>query len=79
MISCSEKQLMQLVVAGAADEQIASCLDLSTKEVQLRIDHLMKRLGLTERIELIFYACSEVIHVRQGDSPPRSARYQPSS
>jgi FixJ family two-component response regulator len=31
MISCSEKQLMQLVVAGASDEQIASCLDLSTK------------------------------------------------
>jgi DNA-binding NarL/FixJ family response regulator len=79
MISCSEKQLMQLVVAGANDEQIASCLDLPTKEVQLRIDDLMKRLGLTDRIELIFYACSEVIHLRQGDSPPRSAHHQPSS
>jgi DNA-binding NarL/FixJ family response regulator len=68
MISCSEKQLMQLVVAGANDEQIACCLGLSTKEVQLRIDDLLKRLGLTERIELIFYACSEVIHLHQGDS-----------
>jgi DNA-binding NarL/FixJ family response regulator len=53
MISCSEKELMQLVVAGANDEQIARCLGLSTKEIRLRIDHLVKRLGLTGRIELI--------------------------
>jgi DNA-binding NarL/FixJ family response regulator len=53
MISYSEKQLMQLVVAGANDEQIACCLSLSTKEVRLRIDDLMKRLGLTGRTELI--------------------------
>jgi DNA-binding NarL/FixJ family response regulator len=53
MISCSEKQLIQLVVAGANDEQIACCLGLSTKEVRLRIDELVKRLGLTGRIELI--------------------------
>jgi len=53
MISYSEKQLMQLVVAGANDEQIACSLSLSTKEVRLRIDDLMKRLGLTGRTELI--------------------------
>ena len=53
MISYSEKQLMQLVVAGANDEQIARCLGLSTKEIRLRIDDLMKRFELTGRIELI--------------------------
>jgi DNA-binding NarL/FixJ family response regulator len=53
MMSYSEKQLIQLVVAGANDEQIACCLGLSTKEIRLRIDDLVKRLGLTGRIELI--------------------------
>jgi DNA-binding NarL/FixJ family response regulator len=53
MISGSEKQLMQLVVAGANDKQIACSLGLSTKEVRLRIDDLVKRLGLPGRIQLI--------------------------
>jgi DNA-binding NarL/FixJ family response regulator len=54
MISCSEKQLMQLVVAGANDKQIACCLGLSTKEIRLRIDDLVKRLGLPGRIQSIW-------------------------
>lgn len=65
MISCSEKELMQLVVAGANDEQIACCLGRSTKEIRLRIDDLVKRLGLTGRIELI------KSHQRSQSPPPR--------
>jgi DNA-binding NarL/FixJ family response regulator len=57
--SSSDQQLTQLVVVGANDKQIAQCLGLSTKEVRLWIDDLLKRLGLTERIELILYAYSQ--------------------
>jgi DNA-binding NarL/FixJ family response regulator len=57
--SSSDQQLVQLVMVGANDKQIARCLGLSTKEVRLWIDDLLKRLGLTERIELILHAYSQ--------------------
>jgi DNA-binding CsgD family transcriptional regulator len=49
-------QLMHLLAVGASDEQIARCFGLSTKQVQRWIDRLQKRLGLSNRLELIFYA-----------------------
>jgi DNA-binding NarL/FixJ family response regulator len=67
MISSSEQELMQLVTVGASDEQIARRLGISTDEVRLQIDDLLKRLALTERIELLFYACSEATRASRND------------
>lgn len=57
-LSAFQQGLMELVVVGANDQKIASRLGISVEEVRLSVDLLLKELGLTERIELLFFACS---------------------
>lgn len=57
MVPSFDQELMQLIAAGADDEQISRCLRLSAGQVRAWIEELLKRLGLTTRLELIFYAC----------------------
>jgi DNA-binding NarL/FixJ family response regulator len=59
VLSSFEQELMLLVVIGAKDDKIARRLGLSTSEVRGRIEDLLKRLGLSKRIELLFYVCYE--------------------
>jgi DNA-binding NarL/FixJ family response regulator len=69
MLSFSDQKLLQLAGCGVKNKEIAHRLGLSTNEVRVRIDDLLRRLGLTQRVELLLYACSEASRPRTKKQP----------
>lgn len=52
-LTCREQEVMQLLLAGLANKQIGSRLDISEKTVAVHRSNLMSKLGTTSLIELV--------------------------
>jgi two-component system response regulator DctR len=52
-LSPTERDVLELTVAGLPDKAIAARLNVSLRTVQLRRASLMKKLGVESRIELV--------------------------
>ena len=50
-----EYQLIQLVIAGNSNRDIAATLDITLRTVETHITNIFNKLGVNRRIELINY------------------------
>jgi two-component system response regulator NreC len=55
-LSDREREVLRLVAEGKTNRQIADNLFLSIKTVQTHRDHIMKKLHMHDRTELVKYA-----------------------
>ena len=55
-LSDREREVLRLVAEGKTNRQIADTLFLSIKTVQTHRDHIMKKLRMHDRTELVKYA-----------------------
>jgi two-component system response regulator NreC len=55
-LSDREREVLRLVAEGKTNRQIADTLFLSIKTVQTHRDHIMKKLHMHDRTELVKYA-----------------------
>ena len=53
LLSDRERQVMELVVQGKLNKQIASVLDLSHKTIEVHRAHVMEKMGATSLAELV--------------------------
>lgn len=73
-ISVKQRELLEMVGHGLQDKQIAGILDVSISAVRQRMNHLMKKTGMTNRAELAALAMSMGIlpdPVHRPDRPER--------
>jgi DNA-binding NarL/FixJ family response regulator len=54
-----EKQVLKLVAEGKSNKEVAELLDISVKTAMSHREHLMEKLGLHSRTELIKFALRE--------------------
>lgn len=55
-LTAREREVLQLVAEGKNNKEIAEMLDLSIKTVQTHRAHLMQKLGVHDRMDLVRYA-----------------------
>lgn len=60
-LSPREREVLQLIAEGQGNQQIATQLCLSVKTVEAHKAHIMRKLGLRNRTELIKYALRQGI------------------
>lgn len=51
-----EGQVLRMLSAGATNKQIAESLDISTETVKEHVQHLLRKLGLTDRTQAAVWA-----------------------
>ena len=51
-----EREIVQLVAEGKSNKEVASCLNISIKTVEVHRSNLMHKLNLTSVSELVRYA-----------------------
>jgi DNA-binding NarL/FixJ family response regulator len=59
MISAKQKAVLRLISLGESDESVRAELNLNPEAFSNCLDQLFRELGVTTRVELIFFACSE--------------------
>ena len=60
LLSKDEKRLMELVARGFTDDEIAAEFKIPKGQVLLRIPQLLAKIGVQERLEMVFYAYTDV-------------------
>jgi two-component system response regulator NreC len=56
VLSSREKQILQMVVEGQSNQEIADKLFISIRTVESHKNHIMQKLGIKSIVELIKYA-----------------------
>ena len=56
VLSAREKQILQMVVEGQSNQEIADKLFISIRTVESHKNHIMQKLGIKSTVELIKYA-----------------------
>ncbi len=59
MLSATQKTVVRLIAKGESDEGIRQKVNLDREGFHNCLDELYRELGVRERMELIFFACSE--------------------
>jgi DNA-binding NarL/FixJ family response regulator len=59
MLSATEKAVLRLIARGESDEQIRRKVNLDDEGFRHCLDGLSGELGISDRLELMFLACSE--------------------
>lgn len=50
-----EKEIVQLIVGGASNKQVASALDISERTVKGHLSSVFQKLGIADRLRLVLY------------------------
>lgn len=59
MLSATEKDVLRLIAQGESDEGICKKVNLDHEGFRHCLDELYRELDVSDRLELIFVACSE--------------------
>ena len=51
-----EHEVLSLVAAGRTNRQIGEALYISEKTVSVHVSNILRKLGVTSRVELVTYA-----------------------
>lgn len=65
-LSAREREVLQILTRGATNKEIASALDISVNTVKNHLRHIMEKLHLENRVQLVSYA----LHERLVGKPP---------
>jgi two-component system, NarL family, nitrate/nitrite response regulator NarL len=50
-----EKEIVQLIIGGASNKQVASALDISERTVKGHLSNVFQKLGVSDRLKLVLY------------------------
>jgi two-component system NarL family response regulator len=50
-----EKEIVQLIVGGASNKQVATALDISERTVKGHLSNVFQKLGVSDRLKLVLY------------------------
>ena len=56
LLSCREREILALIARGAANKVIARELDIAETTVKIHVQHILRKLGLTSRVQAAVYA-----------------------
>lgn len=75
-LTAREREVLQLLTRGAVNKEIASALSISVNTVKVHLRHIMERLHLENRVQVVSYALREglVEASREPPAPDRHAR-----
>jgi DNA-binding NarL/FixJ family response regulator len=59
MLSAEQRAVLRLIAQGESDQRICAKVNLDRERFYNCLDELYRELGVSERLELIFFACSE--------------------
>jgi DNA-binding NarL/FixJ family response regulator len=59
MLSATQKAVLRLIAQGESDERIRKKVNLDQEGFRNCLDELYRDLSVSDRLELIFFACSE--------------------
>jgi DNA-binding NarL/FixJ family response regulator len=71
-LTSRELEVLQLVARGLSNTGIAQVLDLALSSVKTHVGHVLTKLGMSDRVQLVVFAYEHEL-VRPGDAEP-SAR-----
>ena len=66
-LSDREREILRLLALGHTNQEIASMLYISVRTAETHRAHIMSKLGLGSRAELVRYALAEGLLEREGD------------
>ncbi len=55
-LSPREQQILGLIAAGASNKEAARALDVAESTVKIHVQHILRKLGLTTRVQAAVYA-----------------------
>lgn len=75
-LTAREREVLQLLTRGDVNKEIASALSISVNTVKVHLRHIMERLHLENRVQVVSYALREglVEASREPPAPDRHAR-----
>ena len=67
MVSCREREIVQLLAEGKSSKEVASFLNLSVSTVETHRSNIMRKLGIHSLSELVLYAIrNNIVQVQVG-------------
>ena len=54
-LTVREKEIVQLIVGGASNKQVAMALDISERTVKGHLSNVFQKLGVSDRLRLVLY------------------------
>jgi two-component system nitrate/nitrite response regulator NarL len=62
-----EREILQHLARGASNKEIARALDLAESTVKIHVQHILRKLNLTSRVQAAVYAVEQGLASRSGD------------
>jgi two-component system nitrate/nitrite response regulator NarL len=62
-----EREILQQLARGASNKEIARALDLAESTVKIHVQHILRKLNLTSRVQAAVYAVEQGLASRSGD------------
>ena len=70
LVTPRELAVLQLVARGRSNAEIAAELDLAQSSVKTHVGHLLAKLGMTDRVQLVVFAYENDVVRPGGPGPP---------
>lgn len=59
MLSVREREILTLIARGAANKVIARELDIAETTVKIHVQHILRKLNLSSRVQAAVYATGQ--------------------
>ena len=69
-LTAREREALQLLTRGAVNKEIAAALSISVNTVKSHLRHIMEKLHLENRVQVVSYALREGLVETSGFEPP---------
>jgi two-component system nitrate/nitrite response regulator NarL len=66
-LSPREQEIVQLIASGASNKEIARALGVAESTVKIHVQHILRKLSLTSRVQVAVYASEHGYSARTTD------------
>lgn len=78
-LTAREREVLQVLARGAVNKEIAAALSISVNTVKVHLRHILERLHLENRVQVVSYALREGLIEASRLEPPAPDRQAPPS